>query len=186
MWELFKFNMICSHFLSFERCKVLLRYSSTALRAYKDREMFGLKVSSHFTVGTNSRPTPAPPRPTQAQTIPFLSDEGWDAALLHLWMTLSLCVSYTVLGRLGMKSSNANEWQFNQRPFSRCPVSVAIKLLHFTWPPRWWAAEALNEGWLFVFNKLSMKERQKHKEPERGEREQLCVFLPLVLDYKNA
>lgn len=48
--------------------------------------------------------------------------------------------------------------------------------------------EALNErrrrGRLFVFNELSMKERQKHKEPESREREHLCISLPLfyVLD----
>lgn len=49
--------------------------------------------------------------------------------------------------------------------------------------------EALNErrrggGGLFVFNELSMKDRQKHKEPESREREHLCVSLPLfyVLD----
>lgn len=154
MWELFKFNVICSHFLSFERWKVLLRYSSTAHRGESPFESLqgrrnvlaearGFKVSSHFTVErwrqtVSSTRTPPPParRHPSAQTIPLLSNEGWDVALLHLWMTLSLCVSYTVLGRLGMKSSDGSEWQFNQRPFSRCALSVSIKLLHLAWPAR--------------------------------------------------
>lgn len=115
MWESFKFDMICSHFLSVERWKVLLRYSpqptkaKQSLRAHKDKEMLELKLGvSRFRATSRRRPTaaeqplpptPHPPTNTSVQTISLLSNERWDVALLHLWMNLLLCVPSTVLGR---------------------------------------------------------------------------------------
>lgn len=149
MWESFKFHMICSRFLSSERWKVLFRYSYVAHkceRVFENPqgwrnvwvESRGLWVSSHFMEGRkrHSKIQTSLHPALLFQTILLLSNEGWDVALLHLWMTLSVRVSYTLLGRLGMKSSKNIEWQFNQRPFSCCPVSMSIKLLHFTWPAR--------------------------------------------------
>ncbi|XP_037627285.1 transmembrane protein 26 [Sebastes umbrosus] len=69
------------------------------------------------------------------RTIRLLSNEGRDEAP-PAFMDDPLCVSCTVLSRLGMKKSDGSEWQFNQRPFTGCPVSVSIKLLHFTWLAR--------------------------------------------------
>lgn len=42
------------------------------------------------------------------------------------------------------------------------------------------AAGALDELGLFVFNELSMKERQNREVLEENEREHLSVFLPLL------
>lgn len=35
-------------------------------------------------------------------------------------------------------------------------------------------------GVLFVFNKLSLKEREDHKDPEKRDTDHLCVFPPLL------
>lgn len=184
--------------LLWEGWKVLLRYSSTA---HKSRRAFweatrtvkclswssgsqGFRATSRWrqTAAEQSPPPPLhlPTHPS-VQTIPLLSNGRWDVVRLHSRMTLSCCVGQT---------GNEEDCRWRQVAIqSEAAVSVSIKLLHLAWPARWRQEARLwmkggGGGGLFVFNELSMKDRQKHKEPESREREHLCVSLPLfyVLD----
>lgn len=100
---------------------------------------------------------------------------------------LTLCLLHCV-GQAGNEEQQRQRVAIQSEAFLALPCICVhqIAALHLV-SKMMIAAEALNEGGLFVFNKLSMKERQKHKEPEKREREHLCVFLPLLLlEYKNA
>lgn len=155
MWELFKFDMICSHFLLWEM-EGAWRYSSVhhkrqrcSLWVYKDSEMFKqtLRVSRFFFFRSTSRqrekrhqkvPYPCtpilPPSLASLQTIPLLSNKEQNGALLHLWMTLSFHVSkpcWADCEWVAATSLSGNSIRgLSSAILYPCPSNC--------WPVRWW------------------------------------------------
>lgn len=189
MWELFKFDMICSHFLSFERdgrcfwdippqpIKAGEPFERLQGRWNVWAEARGLKVFEPLHGGDkqpqNNHPPPLhlPTHPS-VQTIPLLSNGRWDVVRLHSRMTLSCCVGQT---------GNEEDCRWRQVAIqSEAAVSVSIKLLHLAWPARWrqearlWMKGGGGGGSLFSMS--SQWKTGRNIKSRRAEKESICVF----------